>query len=670
AVVGGSFRTHVVAPAALVVPKPPALSFEEAAGLLIANVTADFSLRHLGRMQAGERVLVHAAAGGVGLAAVGLAQRVGAEVFATAGSAEKRAFLASLGVRHIYDSRTLAFADAIRADTGGEGVDLVLNSLAGDFVGHSLGLLREHGRFLEIGKRDHLGADEVRRLDDRSIEYHVIDWGETAETDPQLIRGILVDIVAASSSGELAPLPVRVFPFSEAQEAFRYMAQARHIGKVVVAQPAAAADVPAPGVRPDASYLITGGLSGLGLLTAGHLVNEGARHLVLMGRRPPSDASRETIASLEAAGAQVAVVQGDVSKRADVEAALGLISATMPPLRGVIHSAGALDDGAITNQSWARFRTVLAPKVDGARHLHELTAGAALDHFVMYSSVASLLGSPGQANHAAANAYLDALAHQRRSRGQVALSINWGAWAEVGAAAERGVDKRTEQTGIGAIDPDDGLALLGRLMHQSAPQVGVTPVQWKAFLQRYPGGGAPPYFAEQAAAATAGLAAPATPVTQPDVRRKLEESPAHRRGEILLTFVREQAAHVLALTTAQIDDHTPLSNLGLDSLMAVELRNLLGAGLGAERPLQATLVFDYPTVAAIAGYLGESMLTPDATEAGPTAVSAPPDGAGIESMLDDLESLSDDEIDRLLAGRADGRSEEPRGRPDVKGAAP
>ena len=645
ALVGGSFRSHVVAPAALVVAKPARLTFEEAAGLLIANVTAAFALDHLAHLRAGERVLIHAAAGGVGLAAVQLAQRVGAEIYATAGSDEKRSFLASLGVRNVYDSRTVAFAEAIRADTGGEGVDVVLNSLTGEFITRSLELVRDGGRWLEIGKRDHLSDDDL----DGRMAYHVIDWGETAQSDPQLIRTIMLAVVDACADGSTSPLPSRTFEFADAQAAFRYMAQAKHIGKVIVTQPDAPADQRPAAIRSDGSYLVTGGLSGLGLLTASRLVDDGARHLALFGRRAPAEDARSVIAKLEAAGAQVVVISGDVSRRDDVADALDTVRATMPPLRGVFHAAGALDDGAITQQTWERFRTVLAAKVDGTSHLHELTSAMPLDHFVMYSSVASMFGSPGQANHAAANCYLDALAHQRRLQGQPALSVNWGAWGQVGAAADRGVDKLVDQRGLGVIAPDDGLLIMARLMDQPAPQVGVTPVQWNVFLQRYQAGGVPPYFAEHVAADRSGHGVITAPPQQTDVRRRLDEAPPHRRDDILLVFVREQAAHVLALTTAQVDDLTPLSALGLDSLMAVELRNLLGAGLALDRPLSATLVFDYPTVVAITRHLGELFADVADPTSSPEPAPSAPDRTDVASMLDDLENLSDEEIDALLA---------------------
>jgi NADPH:quinone reductase-like Zn-dependent oxidoreductase/NADP-dependent 3-hydroxy acid dehydrogenase YdfG/acyl carrier protein len=646
----GGFRSHILAPAEFVVPKPAQLSFTEAAGLLIANVTADFALRDLGQMQPGERVLIHAAAGGVGLAAVQLAQRVGAKIFATAGSPAKRAFLTDLGVAHIYDSRSLDFADQIMADTDNEGVDLVLNSLAGDFVARSLNLLRQGGRFLEIGKRDHLSAEQARNLD-RQLAYHVIDWGETARHEPQRIRRILSDTVTAVEQGGLQPLPTRIFPIDEVQAAFRYMAQAKHIGKIVVTQPEASLDRPEPAIRPDATYLISGGLRGLGWLTARRLVDRGARALALIGRSAPTSTIQAEIEQLERDGVQVAVCQGNVACRSDVEQVLARIEAELPPLRGIFHAAGLLEDGAIANQTWEQFETVLAPKVAGSHLLHELTEHMQIDYFVLYSSVAGLFGSPGQANHAAANAYLDSLAHQRRSRGLPALSINWGVWAEVGAAAERAVTGRAAQSGLEAMMPDEGLNMLEQLMQRSLPQVVVAPVRWSSFLQRFVD--EPPRFYADLAAKVLPETRP-TPADLPANRRQaIEDAPPHRRHDLLRELVIEHAAHVLALPAIQIDERMPLSELGLDSLMAVELRNVLGSTLGLTRPLPATLVFDYPTVAALTSYLIDTALELDTAAgeaAAPTTAGVTSAGeTDITSMLDQLESLSDEEIDRLLA---------------------
>lgn len=652
ALAGGSFSTYAIADAALVVPKPSRLSFEEAATIAIPFITAYYTLIHLGGLSAGERVLIHAAAGGVGIAAVQLAQRAGAEIFATAGSPEKRAFLQEMGVQHVMDSRSLDFADEIMQITGGRGVDMVLNSLAGDFIPKSLSVLADNGRFLEIGKSGLLTPKEAAALG-RGKAYFIVDWTGDTRDNPALIRDILLEITVLIEEEALHPLPFRTFPLLDAVSAFRYMAAARHIGKIVISQETDAL------VRPDATYWIIGGLGGLGLLVAEWLVEQGANSLVLMGRRGADETAREAIARMEQAGAQVVVAQGDVSSEADVSRILEEIHRSLPPLRGIIHSAGVLDDGGLLGQNWSRFDTVFAPKVVGTWHLHRLTYHLPLDFFVMFSSVASLIGSPGQGNHAAANTFMDMLAYYRRAQGLPALSINWGAWSEIGAAVEHDVIGRIDIQGVGVIPPQDGLRVLERLMQGRAAQIGVMPVVWSKFLRRFASGSEPRFFAELANETRQQQVATISPVSQtesqPDILRRLAEAAPAKHHTIVVAFVQEQAARVLELGSPRaISERIPLSEMGLDSLMAVELRNRLSSGLGLKRTLPATLVFDYPTVEAIATFLAQEALNlkpaqPETPAVVPDESAIRGDAGGVTGLLDALENLTDEEIDRLLS---------------------
>jgi NADPH:quinone reductase-like Zn-dependent oxidoreductase/SAM-dependent methyltransferase/acyl carrier protein len=673
----GCMRSYVTVHTNKVALRPPHLTAQEAITLPIAYITAAFALEQVGQMQRGERVLIHAAAGGVGMAAVRLALQGGLTVFATAGSPAKQDFVRALGVEQVFDSRTLDFADGVLAATNGQGVDLVLNSLAGDFATASLRTLAAGGRFLELGKRDLLTDTEVAALE-RPIDYHVIDWGETAQAEPELIHRMLVDVMDGVGAGRVTPLPLRTFPLAAAVDAFRTMAQARHIGKIVLTvQPP---DIPREQVRSNATYLITGGLGGLGLVAAKWLVAQGARSITLMGRHAPGADAQAVIEALAAEGAQITVVQGDVASADDVRRALHAGDQTAYPLRGVIHAAGVLDDGALTQQSWARFAPVLAPKVQGAWNLHQQTADLPLDFFVFYSSIASLLGSPGQSNHAAANSFMSALAHVRRAAGQPGLSIDWGAWSAVGAAVSRGVDARVGDAGMGTIAPDEGMELLRLLLQMDVAEAAVLPMEWGRYLRNWAGDKIPPFFAEvaslaaqsvaQSATAGARLHAPAAdtsvdesaaPSAPPDIVQQLASASPQRRKALLLDMVRTTAGRVLALPTTRIDDDAPLSALGLDSLMAVELRNLLGSELVLARRLPATLAFDYPSVAAIAGYLATELgdtASPAGAQPNEPASPAPVgDGSAARSMLDSLDSLeelSDAEVERLLAERMTG----------------
>ena len=657
----GSFSTFVTTPVDMIVGKPEHLSFTEAATIPSAFVTAYYTLIELAKLSAGEKVLIHAAAGGVGLAAVQLAQRAGAEIFATAGSPEKREFLKALGVEHVMNSRTLDFAAEMMEITGGQGVDVVLNSLNGEFIPHSLSVLKDSGRFLEIGKRDIWDEQKVARFK-RIGAYHIVDLVAVSRHNPALMKTILNQVMAGFQDNSLKPLPLRVFPCREVVHAFRHMQQAKHIGKIVIAPDEAgsilAADLRQPAVSngrgtlkanfsPDASYLITGGLGGLGLLTAQWMVERGARHVVLMGRSGASEAARAAIGAMEEAGARVVVVQGDVAQKEDVAGVLMNIKGSMPPLRGIIHSAGVLDDGALPQQNWQRFTRVLAPKVDGAWLLHNLTRDLALDFFVLYSSMASLLGSRGQANHATANAFLDGLVHHRRLLGQAATSIQWGAWSEIGAAAARDVGERVTTLGVGTIAPENGLQVLERVLTRGVTEVGVFPVNWLKYLQQFGARTLPPFLSELALPAPDRIKSSSSAVQPPRMAQQLASAIPSERRNLLSDFVQAQALRVLGLEGSYtIDPEQPLRELGLDSLMAVELRNLLGSGLDLQRRLPATLLFDHPTINALVNYLANDVLEWKAV-AEPNGEMSKADQKRATDLAE-LEALSEQDAEALL----------------------
>ena len=639
ALAAGSFSAYTVTRAEFVVPKPPTMTFDEAATWPVAFLTAHYGLQQLAHLSPGARVLIHAAAGGVGLAAVQIAQRAGAEIFGTAGNPEKRAYLQSIGVPHVLDSRTLSFADEIKRLTNGEGVDVILNSLAGDFIAQSVSVLKPHGCFLEIGKRDIWPVDRMAQARPTAT-YHVYDLSTVMRDDPALIQAMLRELMQSIARGDLKPLPRRVFALTEAVDAFRFMERAKHIGKIVVAQPADRFSRPIA-LRADGTYLITGGLGGLGLQAAGWLVEQGARHVILMGRHAPASAAQTAINDLERQGARVIVALADVSQADQVAAILASIDPAAP-LRGIVHTAGLLDDGVLGQQTWDRFASVAAPKADGAWQLHTLTQNCPLDFFVLFSSIASVLGSVGQGNYAAANAALDALAQHRHAQGQPALSINWGAWSDVGMfAALSDHDRERRLThGLRAISPAQGRQVLTQLLPEDAAQIMALPIDWRQADTRSP------LFAELR---------PALPPLEPAPRSaaavtilaKMQAAPINQRRSILSQHVREQARQVLGLSAAQpIDPRQPLSELGLDSLMAVELRNALGLSLA--RRLPATLVFDYPTIDGLVDFLAKDW---QPAEAPPARSGRSEERAGPASATDltaDLAALSEDEAEAVL----------------------
>jgi acyl transferase domain-containing protein len=635
-----SFATYARTSASLVAKIPDGIDFAEAVTLPFCFMTAYHALTVLGRLAPGETVLIHAGAGGVGTAAIQIAQGCGARVIATAGSDEKRAYLRSLGVEAVFNSRDLAFADGVLKLTGGRGADLVLNSLAGEFIAESVRCLSPEGRFLEIGKRD-IWSNEQFRAERPSGAYFAIDLAAMRNNDSVGTEQLFALVLDKVRKGEWKPLPLARFPLARAAEAFRFMAQARHIGKVVLVENDLEAATTTH-VRRDGAYLVTGGLGGLGLLTAQRLVRRGATTLTLVGRRAPSEGAKAAIAAMEKQGANVTVMQADMAEPHAVAKVLAAIKAGPVPLRGVVHSAGALHDGALLQQSWDRFTEPLGAKVDGAWALHALTRHARLDFFIMYSSIASVLGSAGQANHAAANAFMDALALHRRAEGLPGLSISWGAWKEIGAAADRNLDDRVGARGIGMIAPEQGLLALEQLSGRAAPHVAFFPVQWDVFFK----GASPssPFLSE------VGTSPVSTPVVRKTaaaasapamISAELQAATPARRRELLLAFAAEHVASVIGAPDWRgIDPRQPLNELGLDSLMAVDLRNRLGAGLGVGRSLPATLVFDHPTIEALATYLARGL-------SGVEEV-APVSAKTSEETIDDL---SEEEIERLFAER-------------------
>ncbi len=626
AVANASFASFTTADVRAVVPKPAAYSFGQAATIPIAFLTAYYSLHYLARLSRGERILIHAAAGGVGLAAVQLAQHAGAEIFATAGSPEKRAYLKSMRVPHILDSRSLNFADEIMKITGGYGVDVVLNSLPGEYITRSLSILAAYGRFVEIGKTDiyqnkPLGLFPFRN----NLSYFALDLERVCRERPAQLRSLLLELMAMFAEGSVKPLPHNIFPVEDAANAFRYMARRKNIGKVVLSFTSVESKnrsdrSTAP--RADATYLITGGHGGLGLEVARWLVEKGARHILLLSRGGASPASEKAVAELTAKGAVITTIRADVSNQRDLARVLSEIRGTMPPLRGVIHAAGVLDDHLLLDLDPEGFRRVLAPKVSGAWNLHVLTAELSLDFFVVFSSVASILGSPGQANYAAANAFLDGLAHDRRSQGLPCLSINWGPWSEVGMAARVSNPRATASRVMHPLSPAQALSALDRLFDKSGPAQAVAiSVDW-AQLARSFNGHQPPALisdilrdkARPAAAKAARESGPRFSV------QELLAVPLAQRHAALLEHVQKSLAQVMALDSPELDPEESLSNLGLDSLMALELQHSLEESFGMKLPIE--LLMGMPSLNEFVTRLLDILLktvAPSAPESAPDA---------------------------------------------------
>ncbi|MFE3101553.1 SDR family NAD(P)-dependent oxidoreductase [Nocardia tengchongensis] len=648
-----SIASYVVTNAYCVAHKPAQMTYAEGSTIPVAFLTAWYSLITLGRLAPGERVLIHSAAGGVGLAAIEICRMVGAEVFATVGTEEKREFLRARGVRHIMDSHALDWAAETMRLTDGAGVDIVLNSLAGEAIPLGIGVLAPYGRFVEIGKRDIYDNKEIGLYPFRAnLSFYAVDLDRITRERPEIWGGVQREIMPKFADGTFSLLPFRQYDSDAIPDAFRFMARGQHIGKVVI-------DLDCPEVmvagtaqgallRADGTYLITGGLGGLGLLTAEWLAERGVGRLVLMGRSAPSEQTRAKLREIEVMGTQVEVARVDVTAEAQVIELLARIRETGPPLRGILHCAMVLDDGVLAELDPDRMRTAMAPKVQGIWNLHAHTASDPLALFVLFSSAASLLGSPGQGNYAAGNAFLDALAHHRRSLGLPATSINWGAWAEIGQAAQDGRDSRLGNRGIGSMTPAQGLEALEAVIMADPVQVAVLNFDVARWAQLYPSAAASPFYSRlvddvpQAGGDGTGTL----------IRRALRTGDRAEATAALAEFLREAVARVIGIQPGELSVDTELTRLGIDSLMAVELRNKITAELRVE--LLPTVLLKGPTVVQLEQQI-LALLDQEIADSGTAEViesETPLDPARAEELLERIDELSDTEVEALLADLA------------------
>ncbi|NIY70528.1 type I polyketide synthase [Streptomyces malaysiensis] len=612
----GAFGPWAVADARMVVPIPDGWSFRQAAAVPVVFLTAWYGLVDLAGLRDGESVLIHAATGGVGMAAVQIARHLGAEVYATA-SPGKHGVLEEMGIdqAHRASSRDLDFEEAFREATGGRGVDVVLNSLAGPFVDASLRLLADGGRLSEMGKTDIRDPERLAAAHP-GIRYRAFDL--VPDAGPDRIGEMLCELGELFGAGVLRPAPVRPWPLDRARAALRRLSQAKHTGKLVL-------DIPAA-VDPDGTVLITGGTGTLGAYIAEHLVRTwGMGHLLLVSRRgPDAPGARDLAARLEELGARVRVAATDVT---DASSVADLVAGIDPehPLTGVIHATGVLDDAVVTAQTPERLARVWTAKATAAAHLHTATAHLRLGMFVLFSSAAGTLGSPGQANYAAANAFCDALAAHRRAAGLPGVSIAWGLWADAsgmtGHLAEADL-ARMSRTGVAALSTRHGLALLDAAVQHGGDHLVAAHVAPRT-LAGLPADSLPATLRALAATGRAGTgrrtAAAAGEGRQVDWGARLAGLSAAEQHRLVLNLVRGHAATVLGHADVDaVQAEASFKALGFDSLTAVELRNRLAAATGLRLP--AGLVFDYPEATALADHLLERLAPGDGPAPGRDAV--------------------------------------------------
>lgn len=640
------FASHVLTRADAVARMPEEWTFEAAATVPTVFLTVYYALRQLANLQPGERVLIHGAAGGVGIAAIQLARHIGAEVFATAGSAEKRDFVKLLGADHVFDSRSLAFADDVLAATGGDGVDVVLNSLAGEAMRRSLDVLRPFGRFLELGKRDFFENTPLGLRPFKSnISYFGIDADQLLTGRPQLAARLFREVIELFREGALSPLPHRVFTTDRVVDAFRVMQQARHVGKIVLSLEGARplieqhreAHPEVPGAL-GGCWLVTGGLSGFGLASARRLADLGVGRLILVGRRgTDTPGAGELLAEFEARGVEVLVEACDVTDGAAVAALIARAGEGMPPLSGVLHAAASFDDRLIANLDVDGLQAVLAPKLLGAWNLHQATLTLPITHFVLYSSVTTVIGNPGQGNYVAANAGLEGLAALRCSMGLPVHCIAWGPIGDAGYLTrhEAVKDSLSQRLGRPPLEAEEALAGLAGILAGPSGLHTLANFDWSALSRLLPSSGCSRFAALNQ---TLGEAAQVSDIQ--DIRALIAGRSPGEITELVRGLVVQEVAQILSVGAERIEPHRSLHDLGMDSLMAVELALGLEQRFGIQLPVM--MLNDAPTVDKVSARIIEKLTGGE--------------GAGAPETVDALvaglvqqhgESMSPDEIKGL-----------------------
>ena len=609
--VGGAIRSHLSVDQRFVVRRPEILDATDGASIFVF-LTAWYALVHAGRLQAGETVLIHSAAGGVGMAAVQIARLCGARVLATAGTKEKRAMLTELGIAHVFDSRTLDFADEVRAVTDGRGVDVVLNALAGAALVKSLDLVASGGRFLELGKQDLAGDTRLGlRPFNRSISMHAIDLDRMATERPAWFAPVATEVMEAFARGDLKPLPTQVYSADRVVDAFRDLASGDRIGKVVLDLKAGEVALrPALAAPIGGTWLVTGGLGGFGLRTAAWLANHGVQRLVLASRRgvvEPGEAS--IVEAIQASGVEVRQLALDITDPAAVQATVD----GLPDLTGVAHAAMVLADMPLNELDPAAVERAMGAKARGAMNLHRATADRSLDHFLLFGSISAQVGNPGQAAYAAANAALDGLAWHRAAQGLPATCVSWGALGEAGVVArDEGTRVHLQSLGLQPMRPALALDRLGAALTSASPVFTVVDIDWDRWARAVPGTGWDRLSDLLRAEGEGGGSALAS--LSPEARLVA-----------VTQAVAEAAAGVFRMEVGAMDLSRSLRDQGLDSILAVELGLALFEKLGVE--LSAMDLLGGRGVGALA----EEALRRLALDAPAEEVAAEP---GVEGLLD------------------------------------
>ena len=589
------FSSRVITQTTAITKKPEGWSFEEATTIPTTFFTVYYALKHLAQIEEGEKILIHGAAGGVGIAAIQYARYCGAEIFATAGSDEKRDFVRLLGADHVMDSRSLAFADDIMQITDGKGVDIVLNSLAGEAITRNLSVLKPFGRFLELGKRDFYENSKIGLRPFRNnISYFGIDADQLLIERPALANRLFKEMMQLFDNGSLKPMPYRSFPATRIEDAFRYMQQSRQIGKVVVSFENGNA-IPRQQIqslaKPDRElscdskgcFLVTGGLSGFGLKSASWLSDKGAKSLVLISRSGAvDDVSHNIIESIKAKGVEVYIRACDVSDKRSLKNLITEIEKDIAPLKGLIHAAMVIDDGLIRNMSQDQLIKVMQPKITGAWNLHEVTSELHLDFFVMYSSATTFVGNPGQANYVAANSYMESLVNYRRSKSLPACFAAWGAISDVGYLARNEETKDALQSRLGgeALSSDKALKVLEKIILNNKAGMAVIDLDWSVIQRVMPSASSPKYTELQRNIKHSDS-------EHEDIQTLISNLSHAEIQDLVIDLLQDEIEQILRLPREKIDVERSIFDLGMDSLMGMELVLAIEERFGVKLPVMA-----------------------------------------------------------------------------------
>ncbi len=618
-----SFSNRIITKTTALTHIPGNIDFSAAATIPSTFFTVYYALHHQARLQPGETVLIHGAAGGVGIAAIQVARWLGAEIYATVGSEEKRDFLNLMGVKHIHNSRALDFAEEILAKTNNQGVDVILNSLAGEAINRNFQVLKPFGRFLELGKRDFYENTQIGLRPFRNnISYFGIDADQMMKERPDLTRQLFSDMMQLFHEGILHPLPYTSFDASQVVDAFRYMQQAKQIGKIVVgyntplnSKPALQiAEKQSLALDKDASYLVTGGFSGFGLRTAQWLVEKGAKHLILISRSGPfSDGAQDAIKHFKQQGINIYARACDVSDKKSLHLLLKQASASMPPLKGLIHSAAVIDDGLARNLDYEQIQRVLEPKILGGQYLHELTLDNKLDFFVLYSSVTTLFGNPGQSNYVAANLWLEALAAHRQQLGLPVTCVRWGAIEDVGYLARNSKIKDALKKRMGGSPLPSATALkeLEQMIISNSNTIGVLEFEWNALKSFLPTA----HSHKFQEIASHHLNDNDSSDNQSDIQQLIEELSAEELKTTFIGMLKKELSQILLIAEDKINPDTSMYDIGLDSLMGVELIVAIESRFEVQIPVMS--LTDSPTLNKLTDHI-ITQLTSSETDASNT----------------------------------------------------